>query len=862
MITENLSTLKIHKLTQEQYDRELANGRIDENAMYLTPDEEIDLSPYATVEQLNGKADAAHSHDNQYYTEAEIDTKLDKKAPTSHASSANTYGAGSSSNYGHVKLSDSTSSTSGVSGGIAATPAAVKEVADAKVDKVDGKGLSTNDYTTAEKTKLSGIEAGAQKNTVTGVKGNSESTYRTGNINITPANIGLGNVNNTSDANKPVSTAQQTAIDSALSSAKSYTDGKMSALLDGATDTTLDSIKELADAIKENDTAIGALNNIASGKANASHTHGNITNAGAIGTAANKAVITTTNGVLTTGTVPVASGGTGATDAATARTNLGITPANIGAAASSHTHDDRYYTESEIDSKVSTLNSAISGKAASEHTHSISEVASLQSTLDTKVDKVSGKGLSTNDYTTAEKNKLAGIASGAEVNQNAFSNVVVGSTTIAADTKTDTLTIAAGSNVTITTDATNDKITIGVPTADGSTAGATIVYPAASCTTFSSDSGTVTPLAVQKGAKMFAITRPSSSTEHAVVRYTNATGDVENSKIIIEDVTNTRDTSKTANVLAIPAEGGKKMVYGYCTDQVDGTSFIGGVFDASATSYPYNAGLAIGGTTGNLLWKGNRVIDAGCIGDYANKTTVDSALSSTSTNPVQNKVINSALAGKASTSAATTSAAGLMSAADKTKLDGIATGANKYSLPTASSSTLGGVKTGSNITNSSGTISLTSANVTTALGYTPATATHNHVSEVINPECIEMTPSSSSVNYGGYIDFHYNQSTEDCTSRIIEGSKGVVSLNSYPIITRSNIIALYSVSVDFTNGKATYTNSNIKANSTVIVQARVGSVNGYPVVLGTTSYNGYVDIFSSSTSENVARQLNIIIITW
>lgn len=33
-----------------------------------------------------------------------------------------------------------------------------------KVDKVSGKGLSTNDYTTAEKTKLSGIETGAQKN--------------------------------------------------------------------------------------------------------------------------------------------------------------------------------------------------------------------------------------------------------------------------------------------------------------------------------------------------------------------------------------------------------------------------------------------------------------------------------------------------------------------------------------------------------------------------------------------------------------------------------------------------------------------------------------------------------------------------
>ena len=40
MITENLSTLKIHKLSQTQYDRELANGRIDENALYLTPDED------------------------------------------------------------------------------------------------------------------------------------------------------------------------------------------------------------------------------------------------------------------------------------------------------------------------------------------------------------------------------------------------------------------------------------------------------------------------------------------------------------------------------------------------------------------------------------------------------------------------------------------------------------------------------------------------------------------------------------------------------------------------------------------------------------------------------------------------------
>ena len=49
---------------------------------------------------------------------------------------------------------------------------------------------------------------------VTGVKGNSEAAYRAGNVNITKANIGLGNVDNTSDADKPVSTATADALNS------------------------------------------------------------------------------------------------------------------------------------------------------------------------------------------------------------------------------------------------------------------------------------------------------------------------------------------------------------------------------------------------------------------------------------------------------------------------------------------------------------------------------------------------------------------------------------------------------------------------------------------------------------------------
>ena len=77
-----------------------------------------------------------------------------------------------------------------------------------------------------------------------------------------------------------------------------------------------------------------------------------------------------------------------------------------------------------------------------------------------KVNIESGKGLSTEDYTTGEKEKLANIYPGAEVNQNAFAKVKIGNTTIEADSKQDTLVIEAGTNITITGDANNDKVVI------------------------------------------------------------------------------------------------------------------------------------------------------------------------------------------------------------------------------------------------------------------------------------------------------------------------------------------------------------------------------------------------------------------
>ena len=69
----------------------------------------------------------------------------------------------------------------------------------------------------------------------------------------------------------------------------------------------------------------------------------------------------------------------------------------------------------------------------------------------------------------------------------------------------------------------------------------------------------------------------------------------------------------------------------------------------------------------------------------------------------------------------TTSVNGLMIASDKAKLDKIEEGANNYTLPIATNSVFGGVKAGDNITLTNGILSLTKANVTSALGYTPPT---------------------------------------------------------------------------------------------------------------------------------------------
>lgn len=82
------------------------------------------------------------------------------------------------------------------------------------------KQFSEEDFTTADKSKLDNIEPLAEVNTIENIRLNGSlltpDSSKTVGITVDKDTVDLGNVDNTSDANKPVSTAQQTAIDNAV----------------------------------------------------------------------------------------------------------------------------------------------------------------------------------------------------------------------------------------------------------------------------------------------------------------------------------------------------------------------------------------------------------------------------------------------------------------------------------------------------------------------------------------------------------------------------------------------------------------------------------------------------------------------
>lgn len=133
-----------------------------------------------------------------------------------------------------------------------------------------------------------------------------------------------------------------------------------------------------------------------------------------------------------------------------------------------------------------------------------------------------------------------------------------------------------------------------------------------------------------------------------------------------------------------------------------------------------------------------------------------------------------------------------------------------YSLPTATASVLGGVKIGSNISVSSGTISLTSANVTSALGFTPAKTSDipKIPAALPNPYALTINGTSYTGSSAVSVTTPKILSTTSLSSSTVLAGYSYNNTVSRTILSLSGFSASNPDSVIISTAKLTFTASN------------------------------------------------------
>ena len=133
-----------------------------------------------------------------------------------------------------------------------------------------------------------------------------------------------------------------------------------------------------------------------------------------------------------------------------------------------------------------------------------------------------------------------------------------------------------------------------------------------------------------------------------------------------------------------------------------------------------------------------------------------------------------------------------------------------YSLPTATASVLGGVKIGSNISVSSGTISLTSANVTSALGFTPAKTSDIPKIPAALPNPYALTINGTSYTGSSAVSINTARilSTATLSSSTVSAGYSYNNTSSITISSLSGFSSSNPDSVIISTAKLTFTASN------------------------------------------------------
>ena len=469
------------------------------------------------------------------------------------------------------------------------------------------------------------------------------------------------------------------------------------------------------------------------------------------------------------------------------------------------------------------------------HAHVISNVDGLQDALDGKASTAVASATANGLMSSAHFSKVEGIAAGAEVNQNAFSNITVGSTTIAADAKTDTLTLVAGSNVTITPDATNDKITItatdttysagtGISISSGkaiSNSGVRSVSSGATNGTISVNTGGTSAEVAVAGLGSAAYTASSAydaaGAANTALNSAKTYTDGKIDAIMGTGAAETLDTIGEISAAITANQGVLETLNAAIVTSDERTSW-----NTAAT----NAAKA--------RFKTVKVAGTSLVADSVEDTLTITAGSNITLTPTASSDSFSISATDTTYDAATTTAAGLMSAADKAKLDGIAENANNYSLPTASSSTLGGVKTTSTVTSTSG---LTACPIISGVPY------YKDTNDQYTLSSFGITATAAELNI---LDGVTATTTE---LNILDGVTATAAELNYVDGVTSNIqTQLNGKQATITGGASTITSTDLTAS-----RALVSNSSGKVAVSAVTATElGYLDGVTSA----IQTQLN------
>ena len=351
------------------------------------------------VDAVSGKANSSHTHDDRYYTESEIDTKI---------AAVNTSITNITGGTTVVKKAEYATSAGSASTADEATHAASADTATTAGSATkatqdgDGKVISST-YET--KTDASAKLTEAKSYTDTKVSGLAS----TSSVN-SAISTAVTNHNGATDAHAD--------IRATLAEVKEDVD----AFFKDATISTAakDTLKEIQDYIASDVEAAAAMTASINNKSDKGHGHA----------------------------ISEVSGLQSALD---------------GKAAASHgTHVTFDSTNAPVMDGTASAGTA-STVARSDHKHPTDTSRASKTEFDTHVADTTKHITSTertNWGAAYTHSQAAHAPSNAEKNQNAFSNVKVGSVTVAADTTTDTLTLVAGTNVQITADANADSVTI------------------------------------------------------------------------------------------------------------------------------------------------------------------------------------------------------------------------------------------------------------------------------------------------------------------------------------------------------------------------------------------------------------------